>query len=677
MRSPTLIHKFLRMFLPMVALAVAVVLVYGQGELERQISRLRNHDALVIGLGAGALAGRIETIHRDLAFLSASHSLREAINRPSAQHLAELAEDFVIFSRSKGVYDQIRWIDETGFERVRVELTNGQPELVPQERLQDKRQRYYFVATMALRPGEIFASPLDLNVEQNQIEVPYKPTLRLATPVADAQGRLRGIVIVNYLGRDLLETFDRETKALAGRSMLVNQDGYWLKGTTPDDEWGFMFDRSELSLAARYPRAWQHISSVDRGQVALEDGIWSWQTVRPFSSRGLTSVETITAQQHVWKAVSHLHDSDLMGMARTVWLRLSAVMLLLAAGVAYGCWKLVLAWDARAEADNRLRSLNVDLEATVESRTEALRLSERRFRDVAHISADWIWEVDAEARYVYASESVEELLGYRPEEIIGKTAFDLMPPDEARRVRVAFAEIAEARRPFRDLENIVLGKDGKAHITLTNGMPILGADGALLGYRGVDRDITAQRQMEQQIRQMAFIDGLTGLPNRRLFADRLEIALAASRRSGERGALLFLDLDKFKALNDRAGHEAGDLLLVEAARRLQGCVREMDTVARLGGDEFLIILGGLDADDKRAAEQVKHVAEKIAAAMGAPYLLKLADKTVEHHCTASIGATLFLGHEVDGEELLRRADAAMYEAKAAGRAAIRFSKHSP
>lgn len=643
---------------------------------------MRSEEALAIGVGAGVLTGRIETIRRDLAYLSASRGLRAAIDRPSAEPLAELAEDFAIFSRSKGVYDQIRWIDETGLERVRVDLLGGRPELLPSARLQNKQQRYYFVDTMNLSPGAAFISPLDLNVESDQIEIPYKPTLRVATPVADSGGRRRGIVILNYLAKEMLDDFDRETRVFGGRSMLVNRDGYWLKGRTPADEWGFMFDRPDLSLAARYPAAWRHISAADQGQIDLEDGIWSWQTIRPLLSGTVSStqagealtpdVESIAAQRYVWKTVSHLPAADLADVARAIWLRLAGLMALLAAGIAYGCWKLVLAWEARTEAEKRLRQVNSYLEQTVASRTAELRESERRFRDIAHISADWIWEVDAAGHYLYASESVNELLGYRPEEIIGKTAFDLMPADEAARVGAVFAEIAAARRPFRDLENIVLGKDGRVHITLTNGMPILAADGTLLGYRGVDRDVTARRQLEEQIRQMAFIDGLTGLPNRRLFVDRLEFALAASRRSGERGALLFLDLDNFKSLNDHAGHEAGDLLLIEVARRLQGCVREMDTVARLGGDEFLVILGGLDTDLQKAATQTERIAEKIAAAIDEPYRLGLPGKTVEHRCTASIGATLFLGQEVDGEELVRRADAAMYEGKAAGRAAIRF-----
>lgn len=674
--------RFLGLYLANGLILAIGILVYGQGQIERQINQFRNQDAMAVGLGAGSLVGRVQAVSRDLSFLSATSHLRIAVDDPSAQHLADLAEDFKVFSGSKKIYDQIRWLDETGMERVRVDLKGGRPQVVPTEHLQDKSGRYYFTDAIKLRPGEVFISPLDLNVEQNRIEVPYKPMLRVATPVADSEGRVRGVVILNYLAEEMLDAFVQATAAIAGRAMLVDRSGYWLKSGTPDEEWGFMFKRPELSLAARYPAAWRHIGADDQGQVESADGIWTWQTIRPLlggevSSAGSAealapSPDRVESREYVWKSMAHLPATTLAAIARTVWLNLAAYGALLFCALGYGCWKLVEVSSAGDRAKERLRQLNADLEATVDARTEELRLSEQRFRDVALISADWIWEVDGEGRYLYASESVRDCLGYSPEEVLGKTAFDLMPPAEAERVGAEFASIATARQPFRNLENVVLGKDGREHITLTNGMPILDPDGMLLGYRGVDRDVSAQRRLELQIQQMAYIDVLTGLPNRRLAVDRLDTALAASRRSRTHGALLFLDLDNFKPLNDLHGHEAGDLLLIEVARRLQGCVRETDTVARLGGDEFLVILGALDGDRESSVAKVAHVADKIATAIGEPCQMSLQGKTVEHRCSASIGAALFLGHELDRDEVLRRADKAMYEAKAAGQASFRF-----
>ena len=189
--------------------------------------------------------------------------------------------------------------------------------------------------------------------------------------------------------------------------------------------------------------------------------------------------------------------------------------------------------------------------------------------------------------------------------------------------------------------------------------------------------VIERHRAEEQIRNLAFYDTLTGLPNRRMLADRLAVAMAVSKRSDRCGALMFLDLDNFKQLNDSHGHALGDLLLIQAAQRISSCVREIDTVARFGGDEFVIMLSELDVDRETSAVQAGLVAEKIRDVMAEPYVLTLksggrADQTVEHRCTASIGVALFVNHETTLDNIVKWADAAMYQAKNDGRNAIRF-----
>lgn len=191
------------------------------------------------------------------------------------------------------------------------------------------------------------------------------------------------------------------------------------------------------------------------------------------------------------------------------------------------------------------------------------------------------------------------------------------------------------------------------------------------------RDITERKQMEDQVRQLAFYDPLTQLPNRRLLNDRLIQAMAGSKRSVCYAALMFLDLDYFKPLNDMHGHVAGDLLLIQAADRLKSFVREMDTVARFGGDEFVVMLSELNTDKVKSISQAEIVAEKIRIRLSDPYLLTIkregkADATVEHQCTVSIGVALFINHEASPDDILKWADTAMYQAKEEGRNSIRF-----
>ena len=193
-------------------------------------------------------------------------------------------------------------------------------------------------------------------------------------------------------------------------------------------------------------------------------------------------------------------------------------------------------------------------------------------------------------------------------------------------------------------------------------------NGKLLHYVGTSSDITKRKEAEAQIHQLAFYDPLTQLPNRRLLVERLQQAFSVGTRSGQHGAVLFLDLDNFKTLNDTKGHDIGDQLLVEVAKRLDACVREGDTVARLGGDEFVVILESLSTTSDEAAAQADMVAEKIRDELSRPYQLS----NHIHYSTPSIGVVLFRGNLQSLDDVLKYADTAMYQAKTAGRNTIRF-----
>ena len=220
-------------------------------------------------------------------------------------------------------------------------------------------------------------------------------------------------------------------------------------------------------------------------------------------------------------------------------------------------------------------------------------------------------------------------------------------------------------------------RDGKETVVSYNAATLYDRDRKLQGVFAAARDITERKQAEELILNLASYDSLTRLPNRRLLNDRLDQTMAASKRSGRYSALMFLDLDNLKLLNDTYGHYVGDLLLVEVGRRISSCVREVDTVARFGGDEFVVILSELDVDKTESTTQSGIVAEKLRAVLDKPHMLKFkqegkAETTLEHHCTSSIGVVLFLNHEAGKEEILKRADMAMYQAKEAGGNLIRF-----
>ncbi|MBL8431291.1 MAG: GGDEF domain-containing protein, partial [Dechloromonas sp.] len=291
--------------------------------------------------------------------------------------------DLAVLSASRRVYDQLRWIDESGMERVRVDFIQNQAFVVPAERLQNKAQRYFFNDTMRLAPGEIYVSPLDLNIEQGRVETPFKPTLRLGMPVFDAAGRPRGIVIVNYFGRYLLDRFSDVTEAREGgvRVNLLNRDGYWLIAPQAGDEWGFMFGRKE-SFGTRFPEAWARISAGERGQFEDDDGLWSFNTVRPLAA-GMASAAAspladsggsapIGADQYAWKVVSRIPTDMLMRMANRSLGGWILITLLFMGALLSGAFVLARANQRRDAMAESLRTLNRRLEEKVRQRTEEL-----------------------------------------------------------------------------------------------------------------------------------------------------------------------------------------------------------------------------------------------------------------------------------------------------------------
>ncbi len=299
---------------------------------------------------------------------------------------------------------------------------------------------------------------------------------------------------------------------------------------------------------------------------------------------------------------------------------------------------------------------------------EALRLSEARWRSLTHLSSDWYWEQDTQFRFVRLDGNPERATGVPDQLHYGLTRWEL--PDtfvSEGQWREHRAQL-EAHKVFQDFEMQRKAEDGTPVWVSVSGEPIFDEDGQFAGYRGVARDITERKQAEAEIQRLAFYDELTGLPNRRLLMDRLERAVTASSRAGSHGALLFLDLDNFKGINDTMGHEWGDRLLVQVGARLGGCVRASDTVARLGGDEFVVVILGLHAEAAEAAAEAEAIAQKVLMSLNEPYVVN----GNEMHSTPSIGIALFRDAQQPGQELLKRADLAMYQAKAQGRNTLCF-----
>jgi diguanylate cyclase (GGDEF)-like protein/PAS domain S-box-containing protein len=294
---------------------------------------------------------------------------------------------------------------------------------------------------------------------------------------------------------------------------------------------------------------------------------------------------------------------------------------------------------------------------------ETIESSELRFRDVADASSDWIWETDAALRLSFLSERFATVTGISSKLVLGQPLGDLLHSAEnADRWERHLADLA-GRRPFRNLLCLCEDDRGRTRTLRVAGKPIADEKGQHQGYRGTATDITAEIEAERRAQYLALHDPLTELPNRERFGERLEEAIATVSRRGEVAAVICLDLDRFKDVNDTLGHAAGDQLIKGCAERLQACVRETDTVARIGGDEFAIVQIGIEQPDG-----AQKLCRRVLQTLATPFDIDGHEILV----TASIGIALV---PMDGSipgRLLQNADIALYRAKEEGRNTFRF-----
>jgi diguanylate cyclase (GGDEF)-like protein/PAS domain S-box-containing protein len=308
------------------------------------------------------------------------------------------------------------------------------------------------------------------------------------------------------------------------------------------------------------------------------------------------------------------------------------------------------------------------LVASFFTRKSTARVDEQlRVAAIAFETQEGMLITDANNVILRVNRAFTNITGYPPEEVVGKNPRILSSGcQDANFYAAMWKSINNTGAWKGEIWN--RRKNGEIFTEYLNITAVRNQNGTVTNYVATLSEITGIHEAADEIRHLAFYDLLTGLPNRRLFMDRLQQAFSSSARSGKEGALLIIDLDNFKTLNDTLGHYIGDLLLQQVAQRLESCVREGDTVARLGGDEFVVILEDLSEKNLVAAAQTEDVGDKILDLLTQPYQLA----SHEYRSTPSIGAALFNGHQQSIDELLKQADIAMYQAKKAGRNTLRF-----
>jgi len=656
------LHFFV-IFLVSTAVLTTTLTLYTFQHFKLKQEELRNTETLRLDLATKSVTRNLKQSIIDVRLLAGSQHMQEYLNNPDPRNTSRLQKDFIHISRETAIFDQIRYIDRNGQERIRVNYNNGNPGIVPPEQLQDKSNRYYFRESIRLPVGHVYLSPMDLNIENGKIELPFKPMIRIATPLSDPHSdTTAGVLVLNYLADSILSQFKEAMSHSWGKAMMLNHEAYWLYSSRPQDEWGFMFGNHD-NFANRYPQTWMTLLKSDSGNVQNSKGLFIYNSVRPLKLAGFQGQDAHRSTL-VWRLVSWVKPEQLtFSIWRTIRENkiVTNLLVVLTALMSY-----LLAW---------LRTNNL-------IKTDALETSRARYQSLFDNMAEGYALLEAQFdskgrahdfRYLAINPAFEHILGLKRDEVVGKTIKSLIPdiedywleayarvatagqaahleqynsrfgryfeitaasPDYGL-VAVFFADVTERKRAEEQqrqaatafnntMEAIMITdadqkimvvnqaytritgysseeaigmvpslhrsgrhdeefyqqlwrsleqsghwqgeiwnrrKDGEVFPAWENISVVKDEQGQIRNYVTVFSDISTIKQTEARLSELAHHDSLTGLANRLAFNQNLEKALERAKRHQYKVALLFLDLDRFKLINDTLGHAAGDKML--------------------------------------------------------------------------------------------------------------------
>jgi signal transduction histidine kinase len=383
MHKRHLVRSFTVILLPGILLVAGLAAVLTALHVNAHRESVRFESSHAVDDQQAIIAQLCRNITADVLTVASQHEVETFATGDTPARRHALSNELAEFVTHKRIYDQVRYIAADGWEIVRVNHRDGRTTIVPDGELQDKQHRYYVTETMALRPGEIFASPLDLNIERGEIEQPRRPMIRVGTPVYADGGRAFGMVIVNYSAADLLGPLDRIGENARGRFFLLNSGGYYLRSPDPADEFGFMYaDRQDRTFGHHYPEAWRAVARQDEGFVETAAGYLAYTTIRPFadtadpvvSACDLDGRRAVTApvDAYRWKLVAFTPRAAIEADLRGFLGRLTPPAILILLLYAVGSWRLAVAIQRRKNAEQALVAANAELEHRVEVRTAEL-----------------------------------------------------------------------------------------------------------------------------------------------------------------------------------------------------------------------------------------------------------------------------------------------------------------
>ena len=486
LRKNIIFHTISLFIFPAMVIVGSAVYAY-MSQKDHFLIEASAHEMVLVSAGRTSIAKSLDGVKNDIAFLSRYHEFSRHIDSHKNDIQSDILDDFILLMGHRGIYDQIRWIDETGMEKFRIDYHNGHPAAKLPQNLQNKKERYYFKNSVGLPKGSIYVSPFDLNVEFGKVELPYKPVVRIAAPLLDIHGHRRGIFIINYLGADLIGRFVRNTATSRGIPMILNQEGYFLKGQKTEDEWGFIRHRSDLTLGHRYPAVWKKIARQDHGQFEDAQGLWTFETVysqTKTSSQLLKRDEYVTqcpsAQDCSWKVVT-LVPSDILYEKLNK--QLATILVIVVVGLilaGMGSYGLAYLYRKKEKSRNDFREL--------QKKTEGILLS----------VPDIIMQVDNDKRYVWTNTQGLTFFGA---DVIGHEAAEYFEGDQD-----AYASVHPIMEGDIDsvyVESWQRRHDGQKRLLAWWCQNLRDEEGNLTGALSTARDITEEYERERKMEELS------------------------------------------------------------------------------------------------------------------------------------------------------------------------------